>query len=248
MYKKLRFSDNGHITNNSQGRVDYLFENRPKKKIYNVVRHKTENQLLYMEAIDNNDIIFCTGVAGSGKTHIAVGMAVEGLKTEQFQKIIAIRPCIGVTRTLGYLPGDINDKVTPFLRPIFDELHKFFTVDEIKRLQSHNILETGSLEHVRGRTFEDAYVILDEAQNCTREELKVFLTRLGQGSKLVINGDITRDGQGFYTQCDLPLDEQGAFEYQCNNLKDLEGVKVIQLLASDCVRHPLVQKMLERGL
>lgn len=254
MSKKLRFSDNGHLSNGNGRLHNHLFEPESNKKmvkpirLYQAPRHKTENQLHYMEAIEANDIVFCTGPAGSGKTHLAVGMAVQGLKDGDFKRIIAIRPCVGVGKTLGFLPGEIEDKVAPYLRPIFDELRKFFTSEEIRKLQANDILEMGSLEHIRGRTLEDACVILDEAQNCTREELKVFLTRLGFGSKLIINGDITRDADGNYTQCDLPRQEQGAFEFECQNLTNIEGITVVGLTKLDVVRHPLVQKMVERGL
>ncbi len=258
MSKKLRFSDNGHLSN---GRLqDHLFSLETNKrmgkpiKLFSGPRPKTENQRRYMEAMEDNDIIFATGPAGSGKTHLAVAMAAQGLKDEEFNKIIAIRPCLGVGRTMGYLPGVIEDKVAPYLRPIMDELRKFFSPDDIQRMQRADTLELGSLEHIRGRTLSDAFIILDEAQNCTDEELAAFLTRLGMGSKMAVNGCLSRyfDGpkEGMYTQSDLHLPpyEIGAFERQCQNLGDIPGIAIIGLTKLDVVRHPLVQKMVERGL
>lgn len=246
MSKKLRFNNNGHLTNHN--RLDFVFAEKPKTRLFSGPRAKTENQQRYMEAIEDNDITLCSGVSGCGKTHLAVGMAVQALKEGECKRIIAVRPCVGVGKTMGFLPGEIENKVAPYLRPIMDELRKFFTIDEIDKLRRQEVLEMGSLEHIRGRTLDDAVVILDEAQNCIREELKVFLTRLGFGSKFIINGDITRDSEGRYTQCDLPPHEQGAFEYQCTNLGDIPGIAVVGLTKLDIVRHPLVQKMMERGL
>jgi phosphate starvation-inducible PhoH-like protein len=251
--KKLRFSDNGHVTSNGNGRIqDSLFDKKLSKgpKLFAGPRAKTDGQQHYMEDIEDNDIIFACGPAGSGKTHLAVGMAVQALKDESVKKIVAVRPCLGVGRTLGYLPGDIEAKVAPYLRPIFDELRKFFTAEEIERLQRADLLEMGSLEHIRGRTFEDCFIIMDEAQNCTRDELKVFLTRLGMGSKYVINGDISRGWDGKYTQCDLPTSEQGYFEERCNRYEEgtINGIAVVKLTKLDIVRHPLVQAMIEDGL
>lgn len=247
---KLQFNNNGNIHNNGGGRLPQHLSNPAtnRTKLFGSPRPKTENQKVYMEAIRNNDITFAVGPAGCGKTHLAVGMGVQGLKDEEFSKMIVVRPCVGVGKTMGYLPGEIEDKVAPYLRPIMDELRKFFTLDEIRNLQKYDIIELASLEHIRGRTLEDCIVILDEAQNCTREEMKVFLTRLGRGSKFIINGDISRDVHNRYTQCDLPLQEQGAFEHQCKNLVDIEGIIMVQLTKLDIVRHPLVQRMVERGL
>lgn len=242
MGKKLRFSDNGHISNSTNGQR-YI-------KLYGGARPKTDGQKSYMEAVEDNDIVFVFGESGSGKSHLAVGMAVQMLKEGDCKKIIAIRPCLGVGRTMGYLPGDIEDKVAPYLRPIFDELQKFFTVEEIQKMQRADVLEMGSLEHIRGRNFCDSVVILDEAQNATKEELKVFLTRLGMGSKYIINGDISRDSMGRYHQCDLPVGEQGYFEERCIRYEagDISGIAVVRLTKLDIVRHPLVQAMIEDGL
>lgn len=245
MPKRLRFTDNGNLSN-GHGRLDDIFQVRDKPRLYKMPRPKTDNQLRYMEAIENNDVVFCTGPSGSGKTHLAVGMAVQALKDGECKRIVAIRPCVGVGKTLGFLPGEIEDKVSPYLRPVLDELRKFFTADEIERLRRQGVLEMGSLEHIRGRTIEDAVVVLDEAQNCTEDELKVFLTRLGFGSKFIVNGDISRNGDGKYAQCDLPAHEQGAFERQCVELGDIDGIEVVGLTRLDIVRHPLVQKMVAR--
>jgi phosphate starvation-inducible PhoH-like protein len=252
--KKLRFENNGHLDNRLSNLFDEIAKRRPVK-LFHGPRAKTEGQRSYMEGIDNNEIVFATGPAGCGKTHLAVGKAVEGLKEDGFRKIIAIRPCLGVGKTMGYLPGVIEAKVLPYLRPIMDELRKFFTPEEMEKLQKLDILELGSIEHIRGRTLEDAFIILDEAQNCTDEELAVFITRLGMGSHMVINGDISRyreghDKAGRYTQCDLALQpyEVGAFERQCNNLQDIESIMHIQMTPLDVVRHPLIKKITERGL
>lgn len=256
MGKKLRFTDNGHLANGNGRLANHLFNPEANKKMVRPIklfagpRAKTDGQRHYMDLIEENDIVFATGPGGSGKTHLAVGMAVQGFKDEEFKKIVAIRPCLGVGKTMGYLPGTIEDKVAPYLRPVFDELRKFFTIDDIERMQRADTLEMGSLEHIRGRTLEDCFVILDEAQNCTREELKVFLTRLGMGSKYIINGDISRDNNGRYNQCDLPLDQQGYFEERCLRYEagTISGIAVVKLTRLDIVRHPLVQAMIEDGL
>lgn len=254
--KRLKFANNGHLANGN-GRLTGLFDEiaqRRPVKLFNGPRPKTDGQEDYMNAIDDNTIVFATGPAGCGKTHLAVGKAVEGLKDDEFKRIIAIRPCLGVGKTMGFIPGEIEDKVAPYLRPIIDELKKFFTLEEVEKLQRLGILELGSLEHIRGRTLEDSFIILDEAQNCDPEQFSVFINRLGMGSKMVINGDVSRYAPGhpragLYKQCDLhlPPNMMCEFEYQSGHLDGIEGITTVHMTPVDMVRHPLLREIAKRG-
>jgi phosphate starvation-inducible PhoH-like protein len=207
---------------------------------------KTERQQLYMDCIDASDIIFCLGPAGSGKTHVAVGKAVEFVKanlldddSQHKKKIILVRPLIEVGKTMGFLPGGIEQKMDPYLRPLFDELSLFFTKSEVEALQKEDRIEIASLEHMRGRTLRNAIVILDEAQNATKEQMKMFLTRLGKGSKLIITGDSE--------QSDLPVRPVSCV-YYAEKFEGIEGVSVVRLTTQDIVRHPTVARLVEAGL
>jgi phosphate starvation-inducible protein PhoH len=182
-------------------------------------------------------------------THVAVAKAVECLVAGDVNKIVLIRPCLGLGRTGGYLPGSLEEKMGPYLRPLLDELENFFpTKDDIARQIRDGKIELTSLEFIRGRTFKHAFVILDEAQNATYDEMKAFLTRLGEGSLYVITGDLTKSADGRLAQSDLRVDEQGALEHYADRLGDIVGVEVATLTTVDVVRHPLVRLFLERGL
>lgn len=239
----------------SNGRAHY--EEKPPKRIRTrdrILKPKTDNQQAYMEAIEEKDIIFCLGPAGTGKTHVAAGMAAklffnfELLRPDKEVRIIGVRPAVEVGNRIGFLPGEIDDKLDPYLKPLFNELSKFIPREELRkyRLGDFPRIEISPLQFMRGWTFEDSVVILDEAQNATRKELDMFLTRIGYGTKLIINGDTSRDSEGNMMQCDLPYDEQGALEEAAKDLCDMESVAVITMTEADSVRHPLVKEILRR--
>ena len=201
------------------------------------VRPRTEGQATYVEAIFNNDLVFCIGPAGTGKTYLAVAVALSALRTGQLRKIVLARPAIEAGEKLGYLPGDIQAKVNPYLRPLYDALEDMMEVSQVRKYIENDIIEILPLAYMRGRTLNDAFVILDEAQNCTIRQMKTFLTRLGIKGKVVVTGDIT--------QVDLPPGEpSGLIDVQAR-LKDVMGVAFIYLTKKDIVRHRLVQEIVE---
>jgi len=193
---------------------------------------RTENQGDYKHAIQDNDIVLCYGPAGTGKTHIAAGVAVQYMRTAQIQKIIICRPVVGVGKDIGYLPGSMEDKVGPYLVPLFDELSYYCENSLLKRWADEGSLEIVPLSMMRGRTFNDAFIILDEAQNASMMELRMLLTRLGKGSTMVVSGDTN--------QSDLPKGQAGAFSKVIDRLEGLRDVEVVELTTSDIVRHPLI--------
>ena len=209
---------------------------------------RTPGQAALCEAIDANDIVFVDGPAGSGKTFMAVAKACESLAAKDVRSIVLIRPTIGVGPTTGYLPGDLNAKVSVYLRPLLDELRHFHRPDAIKEMIGDGTIELTSLEYARGRTFRRAVVILDEAQNATHEDFRVFLTRLGEGSQYIITGDLSRDEAGGYRQCDLHPRLQGAFEHYAGRFNHIPGIGRVALQVADIVRHPLVKAMVAAGL
>lgn len=201
------------------------------------VRPKTEGQARYVEAILDNDLVFCIGPAGTGKTYLAVAVALSALRTGQLRKIVLARPAIEAGEKLGYLPGDIQAKVNPYLRPLYDALEDMMEVNQVRKYIENDIIEILPLAYMRGRTLNDAFVILDEAQNCTIRQMKTFLTRLGTKGRVVVTGDIT--------QVDLPPGEpSGLIDVQAR-LKGVKGVAFIYLTIKDIVRHRLVQEIVE---
>jgi phosphate starvation-inducible PhoH-like protein len=208
----------------------------------------SEGQEALIDAINANDVVFGVGPPGSGKTRIAVAKAVEALDSGKVNRIVLVRPCLGLGRTSGFLPGTLEAKVSPYLRPLLDELKEFYGKPELTKKIADEVIELASLEFIRGRTFKHSFVILDEAQNATRAELKSFQTRLGEGSIYVITGDISKDEHGHLEQSDLHPSEQGSLEYYLERFGDIEGVGVARMGVVDCVRHPLVRKFLEVGL
>ncbi len=198
---------------------------------------KTKGQKLYVEAISKYDIVFSIGPAGTGKTYLAVWKAQEALKKGLIRRIILTRPAIEAGESLGFLPGDIYEKITPYLRPLYDALYDMMEPDVIDKYIDTGIIEVAPLAYMRGRTLNDAFIILDEAQNCTAEQMKMFLTRLGFDSKAVITADIT--------QSDLPGGQPTGLLQAQELLSDIEGIKFIYLTGSDIVRHELVQKIIE---
>ncbi|MFH1191487.1 MAG: PhoH family protein [Candidatus Omnitrophota bacterium] len=198
---------------------------------------KTIGQSEYVEAIQRHDIVFGIGPAGTGKTYLAMACAVEALKKQEVRRIILTRPAIEAGESLGFLPGDLEAKISPYLRPLYDALYDMMETGRIENYIETGIIEVAPLAYMRGRTLNDAFIILDEAQNCTAEQMKMFLTRLGFDSKAVITGDIT--------QSDLPGAKPLGLLQAQEILKDIEGIKFIYFSGSDVVRHSLVQRIIQ---
>ncbi|MCF7926063.1 MAG: PhoH family protein [Candidatus Izimaplasma sp.] len=199
---------------------------------------KTINQKHYIKSINKNDLVFGVGPAGTGKTYVAVLNAVKALKSGSVKKIILTRPAVEAGEKLGFLPGDLKEKVDPYLRPLYDALYEALGHKQTDDLIENGIIEIAPLAYMRGRTLEKAYVILDEAQNTTKNQMKLFLTRLGFDSKMVVTGDIT--------QIDLPHKTHSGLVHAINLLKGVEGISIIQFERVDVIRHPLVQKVLKK--
>jgi len=198
---------------------------------------KTKGQREYVEAIKNHDIVFGIGPAGTGKTYLAMASAVEALNKKQVRRIILTRPAIEAGESLGFLPGDMYEKLSPYLRPLYDAIYDMMEAERIERYLETGIVEVAPLAYMRGRTLNEAFIILDEAQNCTVEQMKMFLTRLGFDSKAVITGDIT--------QSDLPGGNPIGLVQAKEILQDIEGIEFMYLTGADVVRHALVQKIIE---
>ncbi|MHA7284705.1 PhoH family protein [Arthrobacter sp. MDT3-44] len=196
------------------------------------IRPKTLNQSTYVEAIDRNTIVFGIGPAGTGKTYLAMAKAVQALQQKEVNRIILTRPAVEAGERLGFLPGTLNDKIDPYLRPLYDALHDMMDPDSIPRLMAAGTIEVAPLAYMRGRTLNDAFIILDEAQNTTPEQMKMFLTRLGFGSKMVVTGDVT--------QVDLPNGTSSGLRVVSEILRDVDDVYFSELDAADVVRHRLV--------
>jgi phosphate starvation-inducible PhoH-like protein len=196
------------------------------------IRPKTANQKRYVEAIDENTITFGVGPAGTGKTYLAMAMAVAALNAKKINRIILTRPAVEAGEHLGFLPGTLSEKIDPYLRPLFDALHDMIDIDSIPRLMQSGVIEVAPLAYMRGRTLNDAFVILDEAQNTTPEQMKMFLTRLGFGSKMVVTGDVT--------QIDLPNGQNSGLRVIRDILKDIDDIAFLELTAEDVVRHRLI--------
>ncbi|MGE5397392.1 MAG: PhoH family protein [Chitinophagales bacterium] len=201
------------------------------------VRAKTLGQKRYVQAILENDVVVGIGPAGTGKTYLAVVMAVRALRNKEVQRIVLVRPAVEAGEKLGFLPGDLIEKVNPYLRPLYDGLFDVLGIEVAQRYMEKNIIEVAPLAYMRGRTLNDAFIILDEAQNTTPQQMKMFLTRLGFGSKAVITGDIT--------QVDLPRDNYSGLVEVQKILKHVEGISFQYLTREDVVRHPLVQKIID---
>jgi phosphate starvation-inducible PhoH-like protein len=196
------------------------------------IRPKTANQKLYVDAIENNTITFGIGPAGTGKTYLAMAKAVAALQAKKVNRIILSRPAVEAGEKLGFLPGTLNEKIDPYLRPLFDALHDMIDADAIPRLMQTGVIEVAPLAFMRGRTLNDAFIILDEAQNTTPEQMKMFLTRLGFGSKMVITGDITQN--------DLPNGQRSGLAIIRDILDGVDDISFMQLTADDVVRHRLI--------
>jgi phosphate starvation-inducible PhoH-like protein len=207
----------------------------PLRSRKGVIKPKTPGQRQYLNAISGNDIVFGVGPAGTGKTYLAVAAAVAALNRKEVRRIILARPAVEAGESLGFLPGDLQAKVDPFLRPLYDALYDMINPELVQRYMEQRIVEIAPLAYMRGRTLNSSFVILDEAQNTTREQMKMLLTRLGFDSKAVITGDIT--------QIDLPRGRQSGLIEACNLLKNIDGISFVHMSTQDIVRHPLVQKI-----
>ncbi len=201
------------------------------------IKCKTFGQKVYIDEIKKNTVVFGVGPAGTGKTYLAVAMAVSALKNKEVEKIILTRPAVEAGERLGYLPGDLQSKVDPYLRPLYDALQEMLGLESYLRLLERGVIEIAPLAYMRGRTLNNSYVILDEAQNTTKEQMKMFLTRMGEGSRMIITGDVT--------QIDLPAEKKSGLKHAVSILKNVEGIGIVNLSYKDVVRHPLVMKIIK---
>ena len=200
------------------------------------IKTKTLGQKRYIEAITNNTIVFGIGPAGTGKTYLAVAKAVTALKAKEVNRIILTRPAVEAGERLGFLPGDLQSKVDPYLRPLYDGMYEMLGAEGFARYQEKGVIEVAPLAYMRGRTLDNAFIILDEAQNTTPEQMKMFLTRIGFGSKAIVTGDIT--------QIDLPGDKRSGLKEAMRILQNIEGIEFCKFTEKDVVRHPLVMEII----
>lgn len=228
--------------------IENILKDRPDKNMSNserivygisgnVIKPRTANQQRLVKSVEKNDLVFAIGPAGTGKTFVSVALAVRALKEKKVKRIIITRPAVEAGENLGFLPGDLKEKVDPYLRPIYDALHEMIPGEKLKFLMENNVIEVAPLAYMRGRTLEDAFVLLDEAQNTTTQQMKMFLTRMGTKSKVVVTGDIS--------QIDLPKHQKSGLKEAVEILKGTDGIGFIHLDTSDVVRHSLVKKMIE---
>ena len=245
----LKATENGEPVDN--GRIVYCLELAKEGKADEIaaissgavaitargkqIKCKTVGQQAYVDAIKKNTVIFGVGPAGTGKTYLAVCMAVSAFKSKQVEKIILTRPAVEAGEKLGFLPGDLQTKVDPYLRPLYDALQELLGLETYAKLMERGVIEVAPLAYMRGRTLSNAFIILDEAQNTTKEQMKMFLTRMGEGSKTVVTGDVT--------QIDLDGKASGLV-HATNILEGVEGIAVCKLTAKDVVRHPLVMRII----
>lgn len=218
--------------------LDLYDEEITKDAFGKTIRAKTMGQRLYINAMKRNDLVFGIGPAGTGKTFLAVVYAAKQLRKGTVKRIVLTRPAVEAGESLGFLPGDLKEKVDPYLRPLYDGLNTVLGREQTARFIERGTIEIAPLAYMRGRTLDDAFVILDEAQNTTHAQMKMFLTRLGFGSKMVVTGD--------QTQIDLPKGVKSGLKEAIKNLRGVKGINIMELDQSDVVRHPLVSKIIER--
>lgn len=202
------------------------------------IKPKTLGQQSYVQAIERHDVVFGIGPAGTGKTFLAVAMAIKAFKNHEVNRIVITRPAVEAGENLGFLPGDLQMKVDPYLRPLYDALYDILGMETFNAYKEKGLIEIAPLAYMRGRTLDNAFIILDEAQNTTREQMKMFLTRFGFGSKVVINGDIT--------QIDLPSGKKSGLIHAAEVLKDIKEIEMVHFSSKDVVRHQLVKKIIEQ--
>ena len=207
------------------------------KTLKGIIRPRGENQQGYVKAILENDINFGIGPAGTGKTYLAVACAVDALQKEQVRRILLVRPAVEAGEKLGFLPGDLSQKIDPYLRPLYDALYEMLGFEHVAKLIERQVIEVAPLAYMRGRTLNNSFIILDESQNTTTEQMKMFLTRIGFGSTAVITGDVT--------QIDLPRGTRSGLVHVMDVLRDIPGISFTYFKAKDVVRHPLVQRIVE---
>lgn len=236
-YQKLKYfsdmlvSENKEVIKSSLDKVIVTTANGKP------IKPKTLGQKSYVNMIENNDVVFGIGPAGTGKTYLAVAMAIRAFKNNEVNRIILTRPAVEAGESLGFLPGDLQDKVDPYLRPLYDALFEIFGFETYQNLVEKGVIEVAPLAYMRGRTLDNSFVILDEAQNTTFEQMKMFLTRLGYGSKAIITGDIT--------QIDLPRGKNSGLKSASRILRNVRGIEFMEFTSIDVVRHPLVQRIIE---
>ncbi|MDA7918696.1 PhoH family protein [Mariniblastus sp.] len=201
------------------------------------IRPRTPGQATYVDSMRNNDLVFAVGPAGSGKTYLAVAMAVEALKNQKVRKLVLVRPAVEAGESLGFLPGDLQAKINPYLRPLLDAIHEMIGYDQVQQLIQSDVIEVCPLAYMRGRTLNESFIILDEAQNTTTAQMKMFLTRMGNASKIVVSGD--------QTQIDLPPKTQSGLADALQRLKQIKGVGISHLTSKDIVRHRLVTDIVQ---
>ena len=201
------------------------------------IKGRGKNQVRYLKQIRTYDLTLGVGPAGTGKTYLAVACAVNALENDEVQRILLVRPAVEAGERLGFLPGDLAQKIDPYLRPMYDALYEMMGFQKVAKLIERNVIEIAPLAYMRGRTLNDSFIILDEAQNTTIDQMKMFLTRIGFGSRAVVTGDVT--------QVDLPRDKMSGLRHAMLLLKDVEGIGITQFAAADVVRHPLVKKIVD---
>ncbi|MCX7653736.1 MAG: PhoH family protein [Fervidobacterium sp.] len=236
----VNITRDGHLLDWTE--FEYIVEENEKienpqevyKKSVGKVKAKTEGQRKYLEAIEKNDIVFAIGPAGTGKTYLACAIAVDYLKSGKVQRIVLTRPAVEAGEKLGFLPGDLTEKVDPYLRPLYDALIDMVGIEKFISFREKNIIEIAPLAYMRGRTLNNSFIILDEAQNTTYEQMKMFLTRMGFGSKVIVTGDITQ----------IDIQEKSGLVVAQEILKNIEGITFVYLTDADVVRHPLVKKII----
>lgn len=234
--KDLNYSISLIKSGNMKSIVEILNETVVHTSMGKPIKAKTLGQKRYLDSIKDNDVVFGIGPAGTGKTYLAMATAVKAFKNKEVNRIILTRPAVEAGESLGFLPGDLQMKVDPYLRPLYDALFEILGHDNYNKYVEKGLIEVAPLAYMRGRTLDNAYVILDEAQNTTSEQMKMFLTRLGYGSKAIITGDIT--------QTDLPKGKQSGLRTVLKILRNVRGIGIVYLGRNDIVRHPLVQRII----